>query len=81
MITIIVDSPPQDFYKRIVYDSASGAYEFRRSFLKFNAGQYGTHKVEPEDIVIYYSGPGWGDGWEVWVKQLKEVTQCNHSQT
>lgn len=63
---IKVSSPPKGFYKRYTYGSESGARKYRKAFLRFNAGQFGTNKINPDDVVICYNPQN--NDWEVWVK-------------
>lgn len=61
---VLVETPPEGFYKRESYGSQSGAYQFRRNFLKVNP------RVSPADVVIFFNPKGFmGANWEVWIRK------------
>jgi hypothetical protein len=65
---IKVKAIPPNFKKidRFTCGSESWARVQRKIFLRYNAGQYDTTKVNPDDVVIYFNNDN--KSWEVWIK-------------
>lgn len=59
-MAIKVDSIPLGFRKMDGrWLAQSGAYLFRRQYLKYWSGQYGTTPAMPEDYLVYLDGDGY----------------------